>query len=72
MTCGGPLRRGSPVCTSREGIDRSLLRPELDLDAVADGVRLADRYDAASATVRPADAAELVAAPAYRPSHIEV
>ena len=45
-------------------IDHSLLRPELDLDIVADGVRLAVRYDVASATVRPADvalAAELVA-----------
>ena len=45
-------------------IDHSLLRPELDLDTVADGVRLAVRYDVASATVRPADvalAAELVA-----------
>ena len=36
-------------------IDHSLLRPELDLDVVADGVRLAVRYDVASATVRPAD-----------------
>jgi deoxyribose-phosphate aldolase len=45
-------------------IDHSLLRPELDLDFVADGVRLAVRYDVASATVRPADvalASELVA-----------
>ena len=45
-------------------IDHSLLRPELDLDTVAEGVRLAVRYDVASATVRPADvalAAELVA-----------
>jgi deoxyribose-phosphate aldolase len=44
-------------------IDHSLLRPELDLDTVAEGVRLAVRYDVASATVRPADvalAAELV------------
>lgn len=38
-------------------IDHSLLRPELDLDFVADGVRLAVRYDVASATVRPADVA---------------
>ena len=38
-------------------IDHSLLRPELDLDTVADGVRLAVRYDVASATVRPADVA---------------
>jgi deoxyribose-phosphate aldolase len=47
-----------------KSIDHSLLRPELDLDTVADGVRLAVRYDVASATVRPADvalAAELVA-----------
>ena len=45
-------------------IDHSLLRPELDLDTVEDGVRLAVRYDVASATVRPSDvalAAELVA-----------
>jgi deoxyribose-phosphate aldolase len=45
-------------------IDHSLLRPELDLSFVSDGVRLAVRYDVASATVRPADvalAAELVA-----------
>jgi deoxyribose-phosphate aldolase len=45
-------------------IDHSLLRPELDLGTVADGVRLAVRYGVASATVRPADvtlAAELVA-----------
>jgi len=38
-------------------IDHSLLRPELDLDTVAQGVRLAVRYDVASATVRPADVA---------------
>ena len=45
-------------------IDHSLLRPELDLDTVREGVELAVRYDVASATVRPADvaaAAELVA-----------
>jgi deoxyribose-phosphate aldolase len=45
-------------------IDHSLLRPELDVDTVVEGVRLAIRYDVASATVRPADvalAAELVA-----------
>jgi deoxyribose-phosphate aldolase len=45
-------------------IDHSLLRPELDLGTVLEGVRLAVRYDVASATVRPADvrqAAELVA-----------
>lgn len=38
-------------------IDHSLLRPELDLDTVRDGVELALRYDVASATVRPADVA---------------
>ena len=45
-------------------IDHSLLRPELELDIVREGVELALRYDVASATVRPADvawAAELVA-----------
>jgi deoxyribose-phosphate aldolase len=36
-------------------IDHSLLRPELDLDTVLAGVRLALRYGVASATVRPAD-----------------
>jgi deoxyribose-phosphate aldolase len=40
-----------------KAIDHSLLRPELDLDTVADGVRLAVRHDVASATVRPADVA---------------
>jgi deoxyribose-phosphate aldolase len=47
-----------------KAIDHSLLRPELDLDTVREGVELALRYDVASATVRPADvawAAELVA-----------
>jgi deoxyribose-phosphate aldolase len=38
-------------------IDHSLLRPELDLDTVRQGVELAVRYDVASATVRPADVA---------------
>jgi deoxyribose-phosphate aldolase len=38
-------------------IDHSLLRPELDLDFVRDGVELARRYGVASATVRPADIA---------------
>ena len=38
-------------------IDHSLLRPELDLNTVADGVLLAIRYDVMSATVRPADVA---------------
>ena len=32
-------------------IDHSLLRPELDLDTVREGVELARRYDVASATV---------------------
>lgn len=47
-----------------KSIDHSLLRPELDLAFVVEGVRLAVRYDVASATVRPADVAlawELVA-----------
>jgi deoxyribose-phosphate aldolase len=38
-------------------IDHSLLRPELDSATVVEGVRLALRYDVASATVRPADVA---------------
>jgi deoxyribose-phosphate aldolase len=38
-------------------IDHSLLRPELDLDVVHDGVEIARRYGVASATVRPADVA---------------
>ena len=38
-------------------IDHSLLRPELDLDVVREGVELARRYAVASATVRPADVA---------------
>jgi deoxyribose-phosphate aldolase len=38
-------------------IDHSLLRPELDLDTVREGVELARRYGVASATVRPADVA---------------
>jgi deoxyribose-phosphate aldolase len=38
-------------------IDHSLLRPELDLDFVREGIELARRYDVASATVRPADVA---------------
>ena len=45
-------------------IDHSLLRPELDLATVREGVELALRHDVASATVRPADvawAAEVVA-----------
>lgn len=47
-----------------KAIDHSLLRPELDLVGVREGIELALRYDVASATVRPADvalAAELVA-----------
>ncbi len=42
-------------------IDHSLLRPELDTATVLDGVRLALRYDVASATVRPADVAAAAA-----------
>jgi deoxyribose-phosphate aldolase len=38
-------------------IDHSLLRPELDLEFVREGVELARRYGVASATVRPADVA---------------
>ena len=38
-------------------IDHSLLRPELDLDFVREGVELARRYGVSSATVRPADIA---------------
>jgi deoxyribose-phosphate aldolase len=44
-------------------IDHSLLRPELDLGFVREGVELARRYGVASATVRPSDiafAAELL------------
>ncbi len=36
-------------------IDHSLLKPELDDELVADGCRLAARYDVASVCVRPAD-----------------
>jgi deoxyribose-phosphate aldolase len=36
-------------------IDHSLLRPELDLELVREGVELACRYGVMSATVRPAD-----------------
>jgi deoxyribose-phosphate aldolase len=42
-------------------IDHSLLRPELDLDSVREGVELARRYGVASATVRSADVAFAVA-----------
>ncbi len=38
-----------------KAIDHSLLRPELDDDFIADGCRLAARYDVASVCVRPAD-----------------
>lgn len=38
-------------------IDHSLLRPELDLQAVVDGLDVARRYDVASACVRPCDVA---------------
>ncbi len=38
-------------------IDHSLLRPELDDAFVADGCRLAAKYDVASVCVRPADVA---------------
>jgi deoxyribose-phosphate aldolase len=45
-------------------IDHSLLRPELDDAFIEAGIRLAARYDVASATVRPVDvvrAAEILA-----------
>jgi deoxyribose-phosphate aldolase len=42
-------------------IDHSLLRPELDDGFVADGCRLAARYDVASVCVRPADVRRAVA-----------
>lgn len=45
-------------------IDHSLLRPELDDEFIADGCRLAARYEVASVCCRPADvkrAAELLA-----------
>jgi deoxyribose-phosphate aldolase len=38
-----------------KAIDHSLLRPELDLDAVAAGCELARRYHVASACVKPCD-----------------
>jgi deoxyribose-phosphate aldolase len=41
-------------------IDHSLLRPELDDEFVADGIRLAAQYDVASATVRPTDVVKAV------------
>lgn len=53
-----------------KAIDHSLLRPELDLDTVTEGVRLALRYDVASVTVRPADVA--LAAGLVAGSEVEV
>ncbi|MEP7159393.1 MAG: deoxyribose-phosphate aldolase [Chloroflexota bacterium] len=41
-------------------IDHSLLRPELDDEFVDEGIRLAARYDVASATVRPVDVVRAV------------
>jgi deoxyribose-phosphate aldolase len=41
-------------------IDHSLLRPELDDEFIEDGLRLAARYDVASATVRPVDVVKAV------------
>jgi deoxyribose-phosphate aldolase len=41
-------------------IDHSLLRPELDDDFIADGLKLAAQYDVASATVRPTDVVRAV------------
>jgi len=41
-------------------IDHSLLRPELDDAFVEDGIRLAAKYDVASATVRPIDVVKAV------------
>lgn len=41
-------------------IDHSLLRPELDDQFIEDGLRLAARYDVASATVRPVDVVKAV------------
>src|SRR3990170_2567149 len=42
-------------------IDHSLLRPELDDEFVADGCRLAARYDVASVCVKPVDVARAAA-----------
>jgi deoxyribose-phosphate aldolase len=42
-------------------IDHSLLRPELDDAFIEAGIRLAARYDVASATVRPVDVARAAA-----------
>ena len=50
-----PTIEGLDYSDVAKTIDHSLLRPELDLDTVREGVELARRYDVASATVRPAD-----------------
>ena len=42
-------------------IDHSLLRPELDDEFIADGCRLAARYDVASVCVKPVDVARAAA-----------
>jgi deoxyribose-phosphate aldolase len=52
-----PTIEGLDYVDVAKTIDHSLLRPELDLDTVREGVELARRYDVASATVRPADVA---------------
>src|SRR3990172_7003612 len=44
-----------------KSIDHSLLRPELDDEFVADGCRLAARYDVASVCVKPVDVARAAA-----------
>ncbi|MEP7378324.1 MAG: deoxyribose-phosphate aldolase [Chloroflexota bacterium] len=41
-------------------IDHSLLRPELDDEYIEEGLRIAARYDVASATVRPVDVVKAV------------
>jgi deoxyribose-phosphate aldolase len=52
-----PTIEGLDYADVAKTIDHSLLRPELDLDTVREGVELARRYEVASATVRPADVA---------------
>jgi deoxyribose-phosphate aldolase len=52
-----PTIEGLEYADVAKTIDHSLLRPELDLDTVGEGVELARRYEVASATVRPADVA---------------
>jgi deoxyribose-phosphate aldolase len=52
-----PTIEGLEYADVAKTIDHSLLRPELDLDTVREGVELARRYEVASATVRPADVA---------------